>query len=283
MRLDAFKLQTKINRMETLYLQLLENLKLGGDFNSEDLDEYRTLKKEILLSLIDEPIHHTESSYFPEVRRVLQKLTLEGDPYLPAHLDTHDKDVIEFLKAIRSDLDIDLSEEIEQLASDEFYSWYSGEQYVLEKIKGQLLILQSERLPQYLSDFVYEIRECFAFQRYIAAFVLCRTVFEIAVRDLTQKRRLLTENSKDWNYVKDYVAQQLENNNRTLEKYLPTLEVYIDLLSHVPPFENFKQKMHELRIEGNRVIHANKTVGKSESQKMIKDTFWLIHKLYEVN
>lgn len=180
-------------------------------------------------------------------------------------------------------LDIDLSNEIDQLASDEFYSWFSGEDYVRDKIKGQLLILQSERLPQFLSDYVGEIRECFTFQQYIAAFVLCRTVFEIAARDLTQKRRLLKEGSKNWDYVKDYVEQQLEKNNRTLEKYVPTLEVYIDLLSLVPSFENFKQEMHELRIEGNRVVHANKTVVRSECQKMVKDTFWLIHKLYEAS
>jgi hypothetical protein len=132
-----------------------------------------------------------------------------------------------------------------------------------------------------LSDFVKEIQVSFIFQNHISAFVLCRTAFEIAIRDIAQKRRLLKENSKDWDFVKDYITHKLEKTNRTLEKYNPTLEVYIDLLSLVPTFQKFKQEMHELRIQGNRVIHANKTVTRAECEEMIKDTFWLIHNLYE--
>lgn len=282
MRLDAIKLQAKINRMEELYLQILDELRKNRKFNSKTVNEYKDLKKEILLSLYHEPIHHMEDRYFPEVRRALQKLTLDGDPYLPPEIDSQNDNLKEFHQSFRKVLDIDLSNEIEQLASDEFYSWFSGEDYVLNKIKGQLLILQAERLPQFLLDYVDEIRECFTFQQYIAAFVLCRTVFEIAVRDLTQKRQLLSSNSKDWHYVEGYIKQQLEKNNRSLKKYVPTLEVYIDLLSLVPPFKKFKNEMHNLRIEGNRVVHANKNIGKSECQKMVKDTFWLIHELYEI-
>lgn len=282
MRLDAIKMQSKINRMEELYHQILKGIIQNGEINFDATEEYRSLKKEILLSLFDEPIHYTEDKYFPDVRESLQKLTLNGDPFFD-HKISGNEDIDKLFTAFSDMLDIDISHEIDQLALDEFYSWFSGEEYIRQKIKGQLLILQSERLPQFLSDYVNEIRECFIFQQYIAAFVLCRTVFEIATRDLVQKKRLLKEGSENWDYVKDYVAQQLEKNNRTLEKYDPTLKIYIDLLSLVPSFENFKGDMHNLRIEGNRVVHANKTVGRLECQKMVKDTFWLIHKLYEAS
>lgn len=71
MRLDAIKLQNKINRMEELYLQILEGLQQNGKINSEATEEYRSLKKEILLSLYDEPINYTEDKYFPGVRKSL--------------------------------------------------------------------------------------------------------------------------------------------------------------------------------------------------------------------
>lgn len=283
MRLDAIKLQNQINRMEDLYSQIIDDLFSDSGVNLEVVDEYKSIKKDILLSLYNEPVHNTEDKYFPNVREALQRLTLDGDPFLPANITTENDNVRQFHNDFNKLLDVDLSDELKQLASDEFYSWFSGEEYIQDKIKGQLLILQSERLPEYLTDYVNEIRECFTFQRYIAAFVLCRTVFEIAIRDLTHKNQLLKENSKHWNLVKDFIANQLEKNNRSLEKYLPTLEVYIELLSCIPSFQQYKNEMHELRAQGNSVIHANKIVGRTECQKMVRDTFWLTHKLYEVN
>ena len=148
---------------------------------------------------------------------------------------------------------------------DEFYSWFSGEEYVREKMKSQLLFLQTERLPENFKSFVREIQECFIFQKYIVASVLCRTVLEIAIRDLFDKNELKSENSK---YGEDFDL---------------TLYKRMNIMSLVKKFSPYSKAMHDARTDGNSLIHGNRTVDWDTCADMIKKTFFLIHHLYEVN
>ena len=67
--------------------------------------------------------------------------------------------------------------ELNEQASEWFYSWTCGEDYVRNLIEIGKMILKI-KVPQSLHDYVEEARKCFALNRYIAVCSLSRTIIE---------------------------------------------------------------------------------------------------------
>tara|TARA_R110000868_G_scaffold306734_3_gene568095 strand:- start:24389 stop:25240 length:852 start_codon:yes stop_codon:yes gene_type:complete len=283
MQLDVIKLSQMIDKMEEYF---------GSIFSTENdeleieqaLTKYVQAKKDLLLYLFDKPIQITDTKHFAEVRKRLQRLALNGDPFLPDKIEGDSK-FNDTLAKFNGFLDPEFSiNEVQQLASDEFYSWFSGEDYVINKIKSQLLFLQTERLPQHFKDFVTEIQDCYNFQKYIAASVLCRTVLEITIRDLFNQNKLSNTSSKYWTEIESfYEKKRVENKNFYIETFDPTLNERIIIISLVTKFSAYSNEMHEVRIMGNSIVHGNRTANRETCTELIKKTFFLIHHLYEVN
>ncbi len=257
MHLDVIKISRIISRMEELYNRILTST-FDGEMDKEAVHEYKETKKELLLYLFDKPIQTTDSKYFADVRKRLQRLTLNGDPFIPDR-SFDDESLNKTLKIFKDLLDPEFSfDELSKIASDHFYSWFCGEDYVENKLRSQILFLQTERLPEHFKAFVTEIQDCYNFQQYIAATVLCRTILEIAVKDLFQ------------------------SNNLSGGKRL-TLFQRMEKLSYLPKFALYKPDMDDVRELGNSIIHGEETANRETSTEMIKKTFFLIHHLYEVN
>lgn len=283
MHLDEMKLSRIINRLEELYNKVISSA-FDSNIDKEALNEYRESKKELLLYLFDKPIQITDSKHFAEVRKRLQRLTLNGDPFLPDKSFDDEK----FNKALNMFKDLlepeFSSEEIDDLAWKYFYDFFSGQDYVLHKMKSQLLFLQTERLPENFKAFITEIQECFIFQKYIAATVLCRTVLEIAIRDLFKQNKLSSEKSRYWPEIEPFFQKKREENKSFfIEDFDPTLNERMNIMSLVEKFSPYTKEMHEVRTLGNSIVHGNRISNRETCSEMIKKTFLLIHHLYEVN
>lgn len=84
-------------------------------------------------------------------------------------------------------------DESDKVVSDEFYASFSGGEYVENKMLAGSIIVQLAQAPEHLERVVSEIRECFAYQRYMAVAVLCRTAIEIVLRDIYAKKDFETQ------------------------------------------------------------------------------------------
>lgn len=285
MQLNVIHFKQKIDRLEELYAEVTENLfNKKHEAYSKSLFEYTELKKEILLSLFEVPIHKTDTKYFGDLRKSLQRLTLNGDPFLP------DKNKIgaefrEIIEALYFDLDIKLTnQEYDKFGHEHFYSWFSGGEYAKALIKSQLLFLKAERVPKELIDFAKEIRSCFAFQRYIASYALCRTLFEIAVRGIFESNKLHRYETEFAKPTIKYFNEKVKSKERsTIDEFDPSLFDRIEILIMLTKFKNLKNDLHEVRTLGNSIIHENRTANKDTATEMIQKTFNLIHNLYEAN
>lgn len=76
---------------------------------------------------------------------------------------------------------------IEEKLLDEFHSWFSGYDYIQNKMEATLLVVKAGKIPESLEKFIYEIRECLAFDRLLGAAALLRVTIEITVKDLIIK------------------------------------------------------------------------------------------------
>ena len=281
MQLNAIQLKHKIDRLEELFSKVIEEIFSDDSDSTPSIDAYKDLKKDILLSLFENPIHIMDSKYFYDVRKNLQKLTLNGDPFLP-EIENVDEKKAEGIAMIKKLLDVELtSEEYKKYGEEHFYSYFSGEEYAENLIKSQLLILRAGKVPKELGHFANEIRSCYAFQNYTAAFTLCRTLLEISVVNIYDLNKLNLYDTKFAEPTIEYFNSK--NRGSTIENYVPDLFDRIKILAKLPKFEKLESQLHDVRILGNSIVHGNRIATWKSSTKMIQKTFNLVHNLYEVN
>lgn len=285
-------LQKRLNRLEELFPKVIEEIfKSNYDENDSDLEfknllEYKRIKTDILLDLKDENVFSIENKYLKQLREKLQRLSIYGDPNFPV-------DVLEEMDRqsrfrILQLLGPELSSKKEDELLDEFHSWYSGYDYTWNKLHTNLLIIKAGVFPSSLTRFVNEIRECLAFNRYLAAAALLRTTLEIAVEDLCKINHLDDlSDASHWNEKSTFWDNMIRKEKvESLDKISldrVTLQYQIDLLCLIDKFKPLQNECHEVRKVTNQLIHGKLTLGKPEAMTLTHRTFQLIHELYEVN
>lgn len=241
---------------------------------AEQLERYVSLKKQIKLAMIETATLTIPGSEHREVRALLQKLKL-GEP-LPLEAAFAGTDAERFF---RDDFDMD-NDEVWDLGSDIFYSWFSHHEYVEGLYNAGTLIAAAGRLPRRLSSFIHEMRQCFVFQQYLAVYSLCRTILELAVREHFRNNDLHDPNSESRIRVEDRIERD-RHRRRYVEDYDPDLNGMIMMLTLLPQYKQIKDQLHGIRAETNFLIHGRKDVCKEEAAAMMKQTLQTIHNLYE--
>lgn len=87
-------------------------------------------------------------------------------------------------------------EELWELGSDYFYTWYSHEDYVKALADLRPLIHQNP-IPESVSVLLPQIRDSYAFGLYQATYAFCRTSIEVAIRDVCMRRNLFPDLGKE--------------------------------------------------------------------------------------
>jgi hypothetical protein len=152
-------------------------------------------------------------------------------------------------------------QEVEELGSDLFYSWFSHHEYIRALSELRPLILKAPAAKP-VSQVVRQVKDCYAFQQYDAACALCRMLIEAAVRDVCVRRRLFPDLADNvvlfekhkWRSLRDKVS------SGTLRDRLARL--YGDLCS---------------------VVHARKTMSKDEARVAFEETLQVVEQIYLAN
>lgn len=166
-------------------------------------------------------------------------------------------------------VDCDLDEiQLAEIGREELYSWMSHVEYAEGLYQVGALVVGCRGLPDNLSTFVREARQCFAFQQYNAVCALCRTMLELSVKDIATAFSILPADRE--NIVHLAVRGQVP------------LSRLIGEITAIPAFRHLQDELHQVRILTNAIVHGNRSVDATEAAAILKRTLDSIHSLYEV-
>jgi len=285
-------IENKLDRLEKLFPEVmkiisdtLKNKEIQKHLFSA-VTEYKRLKTDILFELRNESIYSIDNKYQKKLRERLQKLTIHGDHNLPT----------EFLEGLNKEAKIhlmrflgpELSHKQEEIMLDEIHAHFSTLEYVSNKIQTSILILNKESIPKILHKFVDEIRECLAFERYLATSILLRSTFEIAIEDLCKENKLDNLSETDfWNVKSRFWDNIIRKGHINSYDHISIQQISllekIDLLCLLEKFEPFNNDCHSLRKKTNPIIHGKINLDYYEVERLTNKTFQLIYSLYEAN
>jgi hypothetical protein len=135
---------------------------------------YWELRRDLNRRVLDEPTATIED---PTAGAILRKIS--GGEGLPS-----DRIIECLVRNSGEEYSIEefTDEEIEELGHKIFYTWFSHHEYVQGLRDLRPLILRNP-VSEFVSQLVRQVRDCYAFQQYGAAYGLCRTLIEACVRD----------------------------------------------------------------------------------------------------
>ena len=227
------------------------------DGHTEDfrcaLDAYRNLKARLKKQLLDEVVIFVDDKRTGEILRKIHRTDGFPSDKIFARLE---KLAGDSLAAWNIN-----DEDIEQLGSDIFYSWYSDTEYVRALFELRPLILRCET-SENVKRLVDQIRNCYAFQQYDAAFGLCRTLLEACIRDISARRGLFSERDESevlyehisWGKLRDRVSCGALND-----------------------------RLKALFDRQCRVLHARSAAGAHDAWEVFQETLMVIEELYELH
>lgn len=138
-------------------------------------------------------------------------------------------------------------DELSELASDLFYSWFCGEDYVEAMINIDRALLENPPPPAWENIFA-EARSCLAFQQYRATVMVCRLLLERCVVTVLESRgQTFTDGYGNVKYRSCF--RDIADKNPKKRQEL--LDLYDDI---------------------SRVVHGTIKVGKTEAREFIRRT-----------
>lgn len=211
--------------------------------NLEDLKstltEYELLLKSIRICLLDKSVASIED---PQAIEILRKITTGN--------------------GLRNQLQDEFSEEeLDKLGSDLFYSWFSHIEYIIGLAELRPLVVHSS-VSVCVSRLVRQVKDCYVFQQYEAAYSLCRTVIEASIRDICVRCRLFPS---------------LDENIILFEK------VYWGDLRDKVSSGSLRDQLSLIYSELSKVLHSRKIVSKDEALHAFEDTLNVVEELYKAH
>jgi len=143
----------------------------------------------------------------------------------------------------------------------------SHQEYIQGIYEIGALTLSCGEIPEYLSRYVQEARQCYAFQQCNAVFSLCR-VMEICIKDIATKCNILPTDVHNIRHMA----------SRSTELY----SLIDQLCDNFTVFDAVRNRLHTIRKATNPIIHGNRRVRGKEAKQMLKETLLTIHHLYEL-
>lgn len=214
------------------------------------LNDYQALRKSIRTRSLDQPVASMDD---PDAAALLRKIV--GGEGLPT-----DK----ILKQLSSTSDAGQlheefsDDELEALGSDLLYSWFSHFEYIAGLAELRPLVVRGS-VAESVSRLVWQIKDCYAFQQYDAAYTLCRTVIETSIRDICVRRQLFPDLGENdilfekfnWGQLRDKVSSG-----------------------------SLRERLKSLYSDLSTVLHGRKSVAKDEARRAFEETLEVVEELY---
>lgn len=256
--MDEKKLKEDIERLTLLDKEamkaLLERRDLEGFFRSAS--EFARLRREMRSIQIDTSVIEVMD---PEVREILRNM-LSNERSFEVERRIEFVDSIMVPKGFAS-FEALTEDEIEQLGSKYFYSWFSHYEYIQSLYEIESLIVGIS-VPDELKRFVWEVRDCYAFQQYNAVYSLCRTMLEVAMRDIGERTDKIQRPKNDREFYREYPPRTLIN---------------------ITSKGRLRGKIHNLYDELSSLIHGYKTIKSTEARATLRKTLVIVQELYDSN
>jgi hypothetical protein len=214
------------------------------------LSAYQALRRDIRGRLLDQTAISVANA---DAVALLQKITTgEGLPTDKIIRQLHSASGAEEPPSEFSD------DELEALGSELFYSWFSHYEYISGLAELRPLAVNGS-VGESVSRLVRQVKDCYAFQQYDAAFGLCRAVIEASVRDICVRRRLFPELGENVVLFEEFKWSQLR-----------------DKVSSGP----LREQLRRLYSDLCAVLHARRTVAKDEARRAFEETLQIVEQLY---
>jgi hypothetical protein len=230
------------------------------------LAEFSNIKNQLQRTLvIERSFLNLPGSAVADVRAVLKKIAA-GEP-LPVEQALSGGPLKDALPGPLT------QEDFEELGSEDLNSWFSHIEYAEGLYRAGALVVACGEVPKNLERFVHEARQCFAFQQYNAVCALCRTMLEIAVRDIAIAHGIVP---RDTGKVSHLAARGRKPQGPDLSEMIYQITEHSDL-------RHLRDPLHRVRQATNAVIHGRRFVSEAEALRNLKETLSAIHRLYEAN
>jgi len=240
---------------DALQLAELDRRVIGAvvEQNTQDLvvalDAYQTLRKRLKERLLDTDVSIVEDMEVADVLRKMYANNLQSDKIIEricSQLGGNER------------IDEFDDKELWQLGKDLFYSWFSHHEYISALFELRPMVLSSP-VSQFVARLVRQIKDCYAFQQYDAAYGLCRMLIEASVRDICVRRNLFPD-------LTDNVVLFEKRSWRDLR----------EKVSVGPLAEHLKDLYDRL----SSLLHARKIVTRKEARDVFEETLEVIEQLY---
>jgi len=221
-----------------------------GDNLKPALSEYESLRKSIRTRLLDQSVAFVDDTHAVDL---LRKITT-GDG-LPTD---------RLIKHLASLTDSDqlpeefCEEELDALGSDLFYSWFSHIEYVTGLAELRPLVVRAS-VGENVARLVQQVKDCYAFQQYEAAYSLCRTVIEASIRDICVRCQLFPNLGENVILFEKFNWRQLRERVSSGSVQGQLKLIYSEL---------------------STVLHGRKSVSKDEARQAFENTLQVVEKIY---
>ena len=244
---------------DALYLAELDRRVIRDllDDNNEDfgsaISDYITLRRDIYKRILASPASTIQDSEAADILR-----QISGGHGLPS-----DKVIERLVQQTGENYSIEsLSEgEINELGDKLFYPWFSHYDYIQGLAELRPLILH-HHIPEFISRLVKEIKECYAFQQYDAAYSMCRTFIEACIRDICVRYKLFPDLDDDvilfgkchWGTLRDKVSSG-----------------------------DVRKRLDILYAELSTLVHGRKCVSQDQARQAFSDTLEIVEAMYSLS
>ncbi|MCH8525067.1 MAG: hypothetical protein LAT52_10990 [Balneolales bacterium] len=275
-------LKAQVNRLQGAEREVLDAIiKVIETKDSATLDQslgtYKGTKAQIRDFFLQNPVELLPDDSSDEARQYIQRIVNGGKTDL--ELTLHGTPLEGLIDSTPDLVTLD------ELASQHFYSWFSGYDYVEGILEIGAIVLRVDKIPAEMTENLHEIRNCYAFQQYLAVCVLCRALIEITLRHICQLEGFFDPEHRNFSTTRGLFERKAKSEQRDYkipEDYMMQPADLRYLLNTDNSFKKFKDPIADLYSQLSRVVHGNKTVSKKESKAFAKKTLKLIHDLYEV-
>ncbi len=205
----------------------------------------------------------TKSSVFvindQEAKSVLQKIN-SGELFFA------DLVIRSLEEATRKKFNLEMTDwnELYEIASNELFSWFGPADYIQRLIEIGVLVIDIV-VPKELEVLVEEARRCFAFERYIAVYSICRTILEVSIRDICLRIGKI---------------QVIDDRKQFYEKYRPGKLIRLVSNGNFQMEERIKDLYYD-RLSS--IVHGLELSTSSGVQSTFKETMMVVQELYQNN
>jgi hypothetical protein len=227
--------------------------------------EFADIKTQLRKTLVEESLVHLPGSADTDVRGVLK--TIAADELLPVEKALSGGPLKNALPGPLTEYDF------EELGRESLYSWMSHVEYAEGLYRAGALVVACGEIPKNLKRFTAEARQCYAFQQYNAVCALCRTMLEIAVKDIAIAFGVIP---RDTGKVSHLAAHGRKPQG-------PDLSEMIHQITEHSEMRHLRDPLHRVRQSTNAVIHGSRSVSENEALRILKETLSAIHRLYEAH